>query len=61
MSSAESLRVGGRDLLMRWNTIVVPHIVLASATTTLFRFQMAILAALLGIQFQKIVVAWYCS
>jgi len=51
-------RVRGKDLLRMWNTKLIPHTVLASATITLFRFQITILAAIVGIQFQKIVVMW---
>jgi hypothetical protein len=36
--------------------MLATHKVLASAITTLFRFQIAILAALMGIQSRKIVI-----
>jgi hypothetical protein len=40
-----------RDLLRRWNATLATNTVLASAITTLLWFQIAILAALMGIQF----------
>jgi hypothetical protein len=43
-SSSSKGKVKGKGLLWMWNAALIPHTVIASVTTTLFLFQIAMLA-----------------
>ena len=41
-----------------WNPMLIPQTLIASATATLFRFQIAMLVTLMSTWFRRIAVIW---